>query len=632
MRYAHIILGLPVPGPFDYAVPVAIRASIRPGCRVVVPFGSRTSVGYVVSLARSTRVDPVKEILSLIDEEPLIPQELLDLTHEVARYYWCSWGEALETALPLPLRSGVRFPGKDRARVPVLPQTDEQTTVSAEKPVLLTLPTFSQRWEYYLTEMRLRQAEGKSSILLMPDVAAAQLAVRLLTQQGIASAALYRGQPQEMRAWLDCASGQHRVIVGTRSAVFAPLPRLGMICMEEEENDSYKQDQVPHYHARTVALMRAGRCGCRLILGSCAPSLESYYAAQRARYQRSDAATAPSLPTRTQIIDLSRAGGGKQQGGLLLTKYLEDTLRTNLSRGKRALLFINRRGFATTAQCPACATIISCPRCSARLVFHFQTRSLVCPLCNHTQPAPSTCPRCSNATLRYSGYGTEKVESELNRTFPQARIVRLEEGGQDAAADAQIVIATSLIFRQHALFFDSARADQTPFSLVGILSIDAAIQRFDFRSAERVFQTIRQLEALCPAELVIQTLIPQHHCFRAIEQRDPQLFYRTELSQRRDLGYPPFKTFCALSIKGMNEERVRNAAAQLFGALKQSLAGTKISLVEPERFGISRLRTKYIARILLKYPSARTQGQAVKSLLHGWKRYGIIVTADVDPR
>ncbi len=613
MLYAKIVLGLAVEGPFDYIVPTELSGKIRVGARVWVSFGTRRLIGYVVGLARQTNIKQLKSILELIDEYPVLNKNMLLLTRKISDYYCCSWGEAIETALPEPLRKGKRIPAIE-GRNPVK---------FADKPEVTLIHDLDgwARWGIYFEEIKKTIAVGKSVIILVPDINAVfEIKEKVASSIEAPARVLYRKQPKELDEWCSIKKGEAKVVIGTRSAIFAPLDNLGLVIIDEEQDTVYKQDQVPHYHAREVGLMRVDIDKARLILGSGSLSLESFYLARKNRIKYIQIPRQKDYPE-VKINDTSRRPYNSKQKSIL-SKYLQDSIAASLEAKEKVLLFINRKGFATYSVCSTCGMSLKCPRCSINLVYHSKDNILVCHYCNFKLAPPKICPICESGYIRYLGAGSEKIESEISRLFPQARIKLLDEGAGSGADDVDIFISTESILK----------AGNFDFGLIGIISLDNSLNRVDFRSSEKTFVLLTGLLRLTAKRIIIQTGLVNHYCIRAIEGKDTNLFYREELKYRKQLGFPPYKHIGLVKLRGNNEEKVIDSSRRLFDGLKAAKKDKTIEAVSVNAGQPVKLRGKYCWQVLLKSSSAQKLSKFLKKNLKGFLHSGIIATVDIDPK
>lgn len=613
MLYAKVVLGIPVEGPFDYLVPERLLGRIKPGMRVWVDFRTQKTIGYVVTLAKKTAIKNVKPIIEVIDVSPVLDKNMLLLTKKISRYYCCSWGEAIETALPEVLRKGKRIPG-----IP----TPYVKSGRQDKSEIVLIHDWGRksRWDIYLEEIRETLRNNQSAIVLLPSIDSLLRGKEAInTNLGIEPVVLYRKEAREIKQWLKAREATRPcVVIGTRSAIFAPLSDLGLVIIDEEEYSVYKQDQVPHYHAREAAFLRAGLEKAKVILGSAAPSLEALYLARINKIKYTFIERRRPFPE-IKIVDTSSEFYLSHKK-VILSKYLQDLILSSLTQPCKVLLFLNRRGFATFASCRHCGKVLVCPRCNVNLVYHFKENILNCHYCNFKTPPPNICPSCNCGYIGYSGMGTEKIESELSRLFPQARIKRLDEDRHINISEADIFISTQSVIRQAVCDFE----------LVGVLSIDNSLNRIDFRAAEKTFGLLVRLLAFTNKKMVIQTSLPKHPCFQAVEKKDINIFYDEELIQRRQLGFPPYQHLALVKIRGRKEERVKKVSEQLFSELNAK-KNKSVRIISLNPGQPPKLRGNFYWQILTRAKDARKISKFLKIHLKDFPHSGIIITVDIDP-
>ncbi|MDD5409433.1 MAG: primosomal protein N' [Candidatus Omnitrophica bacterium] len=602
MLYAKVVLGLPIDGPFDYLVPQDLENKISIGTRVWVNFRNKKEVAYVTALSNKTRIKRIKEISALIDTAAVLDKKMLLLTRRLSEYYCCSWGEAIETALPDELRKG-----KEVAIAPA--PSDDEIASDASRPRNDALFVQGvERMPVYLREIKEALALKRSAIVLFSDIPEAEKAKELIEKDSGAEVFLtFRKQPDELKSWEKIRQAQCCVVVGTRSNIFSPVNNLGLIIIDQEQAQVYKQEQAPHYHARQVALMRGEICAAKVVLGSQIPSLESFYLAQEGKLKFEvipDRAVYPEV----KVIDARRLSYADRKSKLIFSKFLADAIYTTLSEKGKVLLFIERKGFATSAACHNCGAALKCPRCNINLVFHFDEDKLKCHHCNFKMDVPNICPACNTGYIKYSGIGTEKVESELAKIFPQARM------------NVDIFVSTSSVIKHQDLKFD----------LIGVMAIDNSLNRVDFRAAEKTFGLLMGLASLTSRKMIIQSVNVNHHCFQAIIKNDPQLFLQEELKQRKQLNLAPYKHMLLIKLRGINLEKVKKSAHDLFERLSL-IKTSSIKMLSLNPGQPAKLRGNFYYQILMRTSSPEKASHFLKLHLKEGHFSGIIVTVDIDP-
>jgi len=660
--YAEIALDLPLNRTFHYGIPKNLKKNTEVGRRVWVEFGNKDKVGYIVGLANKSDVSKVKPIKSVIDEEPIISQKMLELTKWIARTYLCSWGEAIAATIPAVLKKG-KVSVKPRSKekeLPALPRssphvlTDEQK--SALDKVLLKIEkqaycafllhgiTSSGKTEVYLQAIERVLEKGRTSIVLVPEIALTpQTVERFVSRFGKKVALMHSGLIGSKRyaEWKRIKEGSAKIVVGARSAIFSPVSNLGLIVIDEEHENTYKQEDAPRYHARDVALMRARLSNAPVILGSATPSVESYYSARQGAIEllkltrRIDHRPLP----RVKVVDM-RLELAMRKKLIMFSRVLIDTVDKVLAKKQQVMIFLNRRGFSTYINCKKCGLVLKCKRCSSVLVYHYQTKSVVCHYCNWRAAPPDICPHCKSSYMKYFGVGTEKVESELARLFPSARISRMDtdatskRGSHEAILgefkrhNIDILVGTQMIAKGH---------DFPRVTLVGAVNADVTLNLPDFRASERAFNLLTQVAGRAgrgeePGEVIVQTYAPDHYAIRSAAKHDYERFYKEELEARKSHSFPPFTHMIKLTLRARNERMVVENSKKMKEFLEHELKEKGIEIMGPAPSPIARLRGFFRWNILLKGKNRSTMSEALKGALTRYRSTsGVILTVDVDP-
>ncbi len=526
----------------------------------------------------------------------------------------------------------------------VLGSIEPRLTEGGFETMLLHGVTGSGKTEVYLRAMEQVRRQGRQSLILVPEIALTpQLLDRLEARFPGDVAVLHSGltAAERWRHWWRIAHGAVKVVAGARSAVFAPVRELGLIVVDEEHDTSYKQEEGVRYHGRDLAVVRGRIAGCPVILGSATPSVESYHNALSGRYrmlaltQRVEARPMP----RVEIVDLKTRPGQTTADGLFSAPLLR-ALRENHERGRQSLIFLNRRGFASFLQCWSCGFVFRCPHCSISLTYHLGSNSTFCHHCGFRQRKADACPECGNLSLSEVGFGTERVEQELRRLLPKARIGRMDRdttsgrGAQERIfrswekGDLDVLVGTQMVAKGH---------DVGGVTLVGVVLADSSLNIPDFRAAERTFQIISQVagragRARQPGRVIVQTLVPGHYCFGPAGAHDYPAFFATETGFRRELGYPPFQHLVHLRLDGVDEARVARGARELAQALRRDKPRPPLEILGPAPAPIARLRGRYRWQILLKgrsRPALLAMARRAAALVPRGRAFRIHV--DVDP-
>jgi primosomal protein N' (replication factor Y) len=799
-------------GQLDYAIGADLEEAVRPGVRVLVPLGSRRSIGIVTEVASASLRPTLKQIVGTIDPQPVVDEELLRLCRWMAEYYLCTFGQAVSTVLPGSLRvtldrvvrlddAGAALPATQdagagprvlrplerevlewlagRGAVPVqaiagqfgprsrrvlsglqrkgwvrieeqlrggeaptkrlryyrtarplapdeacdwrrrrpaqyaiyaylhdhplrraaaaelhatfpnvqpklgalisaglvaVVQEEVYRSVlpdvwPADRPVALTdaqgdavatvdrsigieFRTFllwgvtgSGKTEVYLRCIAACLATGRTALVLVPEISLThQLVDRVRARFGNRVAVLHSGLSGGERwdEWRRIARGEVPIVVGARSAVFAPLPRLGLVIVDEEHDPSYKQDDGIRYNGRDVAIMRAKGAGCPALLGSATPAMESVHNSRIGRYQllalpeRVEARPLPSV----EIVDLRRSSAAGRS--VLISPQLAAALQANLMAHGQSLVFLNRRGFANFLQCHACGDALMCPNCSVTLTLHRRWRAVRCHHCDYTTPLPTACPSCGGLGLSAWGAGTEQVEAALRRILPAARIGRIDRDttsrkgalreifGAWERHEYDILAGTQMITKGH---------DVPGVTLVGVLLADLSLNFPDFRAAERTFQLLTQVAGRAgrgdrPGRVIVQTLQPAHVSLQCAAHHDFREFAERELAARRELGYPPFARLVQLRCEGERPDATERVARSLAEQVRRA-AGPGVGVLGPTLAPIERLRRRHRWQLLVRGRNGAAVRTAARQGREAIRRQAsaaaVRLITDVDP-
>ncbi|MGA2686579.1 MAG: primosomal protein N' [Candidatus Korobacteraceae bacterium] len=493
-------------------------------------------------------------------------------------------------------------------------------------PMLLHGVTGSGKTAVYLSAMQSVLAKGRSAILLVPEIGLTPaMAADLHQIFGDEVAILHSALSDDERAeqWKRIRSGESHIVVGTRSAVFAPVFDLALIVVDEEHDHSYKQEEMPRYHARDVAVMRAKMCSAAVVLGSATPSLETYHNGVRGKYRLLE------LPERiekrplpkVEILDMREEFHRTNKDEVLSRKLVEE-IGERLSRHEQVMVLLNRRGYSAFVLCRGCGESVHCKNCAISMTYHKREHRLVCHYCGYTRPAPKTCPKCGSEFVQYLGTGSEKLEHLLHGMFPQARIARLDRDtvrGRDDferilsalhAGEIDLLVGTQMIAKGH---------DVANVTLVGVVASDAALSFPDFRAAERTFQLLTQVAGRAgrgdmPGKVVLQTFFPDHYAIQLAAAHDYRGFYEKEIRFRSWMHYPPFNAVSNVLVRSPKLEE----ALAWSGVLGKWFASTRLEGVRvmgPAAAVIVRLKTEYRYHFLLKSASRERMNDVLRAML-----------------
>ncbi|MGE4356995.1 MAG: primosomal protein N' [Candidatus Omnitrophota bacterium] len=651
-EYAQIVFGIPLKEAFDYAIPSALAGKVEIGKRVYVPFGKRKAVGYCVGKSKKSRSAYTKEIISVLDEEVLFTKKFLSFLKLVAEHYFASWGEMVELATPAYLRK----PKKTTTSIDSLSDINkdnlfEQFSPEAgkiidtiEKKGKLNFLLFEDYFQekriniyYELCAWTLRQ--GKDVLIIVPEISLVEdwhslLKTRLSGYEFV----FYHSGLKEKDGfinWWKIREKNPKLIIGTKMAVFHPHENIGLIIVEDEGSSFYKQDEFPFFNARDVAFYRSSYYKIPLILSGTPPSVETYYKVKKDMLELIDLRERLVSYPDISVVDLSMVRKKNY-----ITKPLEMKINEVLQKGKKIFLFLNRRGFATFIRCRKCHKVMRCSRCERNFVYHFSTKKMVCHYCGAIKDPPQLCPECKASYLRYQGMGTEKMESELNRLFPRARIARIdldvkrEKMLKNIIKDLQenridILTGTSILLKLPPIF---------AFGLMGIINLEQESNFPDFRAGEKTFSLLIRLlrwlkEDIEWGTLLIQTHNPQNSLIDALRRLDYEAFYREEIILRKDLGLPPFKNLIVINLRGKNKKSVEKNASLLAETLKDINISSRIFISEAVPHPIFKLRDKYRWQIFIKSGSIKKVFNLLEEIFKNRRKFrGNILTVDIEPK
>jgi len=616
---------------YTYTVPEGM--DVVPGHRVTVPFGRRSTYGFVVSLGTEEPEVETKPIATAGAEPLLLPHQV-ELARLVADHYWIPLIEVLRAMLPPRVRAtgsaGSGPSGRqtrhsrllEMATGPAPPiervdLTDEQKAaldvISASSITLLHGVIASGKTEVYLAAAERALAEGLRVLLLVPDISLTpQLVQRVRARLNAPVGVLHTQLTELERAqqWWRTRRGDARVVLGSRSAVFAPIPRLGLICLDEEGSAAYKQDRTPRYEAGWVARRLASVTGARLVAGSATPSVATYHEAAEGKIALATLThRVRGHDAEVELVDMrDEAAEGNRQP---LSRRLVEVVSQTLENEEQTILYLNRRGLATFVMCRDCGRSVQCLGCSVALVQHAEVDGLVCHYCGYSRAMPAVCDYCGSRNIRGLGMGTQRLETMVKRLWPAARVLRLDSDaakGPDAyfriwedfsERRADILVGTQLVARG---------LDLPAVTCVGVVDADLPLHFPDYRSAENTFAMVVQVAGRAgrtgrPSRVVVQTSNPEHYALRCAATGDYESFYAAELPARKAFVFPPYAELAVLTRTDREDERAsasaREAAESIAtGLLKDGIEGIRV--MGPSPAFIHRLRGEYRWQVTLK--------------------------------
>jgi len=521
-------------------------------------------------------------------------------------------------------------------------------------PFLLHGVTGSGKTEVYLQAIDHCLTLGRGAIVLVPEISLTPQTVERFkarfstgpraTLVAVLHSHLSTGERHD--EWHKIRQGRARIVIGARSAIFAPVDPLGLIIVDEEHEHSYKQEEAPRYHARDVAVVRGQREGAVIVLGSATPSLESYHNARRKKYRLLELhtrATEQKMPI-VRVIDLRLESRKTKSGAVaIFTPELKEAITQRLERREQTILFLNRRGYSTSLQCPKCGYVAGCPNCSVALTFHRAEQLLLCHVCGYQEAVPKQCPapECRNPAIRFSGLGTEKVEETLTRLFPHARIARMDRDTLKRKDDYRRILTDFRTGKLDILVGTQMIAKGLHFpnvTLVGVLYADLSLHMPDFRAGERTFQLLTQVSGRAgrgdvEGEVFVQSFTPFHPAIQYARRHDFLGFYDQEIEFREQLKYPPLARVALLTLKGRNEDKVKFTADALRKELDRRLSAWRdLVIAGPAPAPLLRAESYYRHQIMLRTKAMARLSLELTALQTGFPLPDdLTLTVDVDP-
>ena len=670
--YVDIIFDIPLKTTYSYRADE--KGEAAPGKRAMVPLGKREVLGYIVAKHAGPPADlesgKIKTVRRVVDREPVFDEDNVVLARWMAAYYLCGPGEALAAMIPSGRRAGT-YPSFSveelSAEKPELSAEQREAldgiTAAAARPADET--AYSDGTAYpgaksggtgtamaYLygitgsgkTEVFLRAAEnvldaGKTVIYLVPEISLTHQTAEVIGRRfGSVAATLHSGMTgsERLTEWMRVRRGEAGIVVGPRSAVFAPLKNLGLIIIDEEHDGSYKSGNTPRYHARQIAMRRSSLEGALLLMGSATPSAEAWKLMNDGTIRRFNLSRRLSGGEPPEIVPVSLA---ETEG--CLTAELKEEIRKTAQMGRQTILFLNRRGFAYFYQCRSCGYELSCKHCSVSLTYHKSKGRAVCHYCGYQTKPPEACPECGSLDAGFRGFGTELVEEEVRSAFPDLRVRRADADstskkgslaeilGLFRAGEIDILLGTQMVAK--GLNFPGVR-------LVGVVFADTGLQLPDFRAAERTFSLIVQVAGRAgryfpDGKVIVQSLRLSDPAIRKACAMDVEGFFAAELRQRSAQRFPPYSRLIRFAVRSRSEEKADRIAAVL-AALVKPILPADAELLGPAECAIGLKAGSYRRHILLRGKAMGPLHRTASLLLERYNRQketGVYVEADVDP-
>ncbi|MGP1458103.1 MAG: replication restart helicase PriA [Treponema sp.] len=659
MKYLDIALNIPLNQPFTYSTDgLSDGVKIEKGMRAEIRFGNRKTTGFVTEIYDflpekcESYKEKMRPVIRILDEEPLLPPELMKTAVWLSQYYLCSVGEALFAMAPSGRREakGFSFPFEaDFESGTECRLSDEQ--LAAAESIAAPAENSSGAYHYLYgatgtgkTEVFLHAAEkvlrdGKGVIYLVPEIGLTKQVIDSVVKRfGDAAAVLHSGLTagKRLAEWKKILHKKARIVVGARSAVFAPVPDLGLIIIDEEHDASYKSGNTPRYHARQTAMFRAARLGIPLVMGSATPSVEAWHLMREGtliRHTLTKRLSGGAMPS-IETVDLSKSAGSSS-----ISERLADETRRAIAEKRQVIFFLNRRGFTHFFRCSSCGFEMMCRNCSVPMTYHKSENRLRCHYCGWTAESPSSCPQCGSLDAGYSGFGTEFIEAETRAKFPNARILRIDADNIKNSGDLQeklsafkngdydIMLGTQMVAK--GLNFPRLK-------LVGVISADTALHLPDFRAAERTFALITQVAGRAgryfpDGKVIVQTYAPEREAVKFACEGKTAEFYGYELSQRRLLDFPPYSRLVRLVFRAAKQKASAQAAFDAAKILSSAL-GKKGSVIGPAECPVFKISRNFRYHVILKSRDIRVIRAAAAALLTDYTRsHSVYIECDIDP-
>ena len=633
---------------FDYAIPENLAGSVKKGSRVFVPFGQREVEGFVLDVKDTTEVPvgKIKQISRAPDEFIALKQEALDIAPKMCAVFKLRLIDVLRLFVPGAVRGRKRarkvqnkvLQGLDKAQNEVTLNPEQSAVVErviselrsgrgddkggVQKPYLLHGVTGSGKTEVYMTLIREVVARGMSAIMLVPEIGLTpQVLSSFRSKFGDSVAMIHSGLSQAERydQWLMLHSGDVKIAIGARSAVFAPLDNIGLVIIDEEHDSSYFSDSSPRFSTHEVARMRCEYNGAAIIMGSATPSVESYHKGHSGEYEiltMKSRANKKPLPS-VKIVDMAseiRSGNG----GVFSHDMLAG-LSTAMDRGEQAMVFLNRRGFSSFVSCGGCGWVAQCESCDVSLVWHKDDRLLKCHYCSARFTALRSCKQCGGRALKYGSIGTQALVEEINSKFPDVPVFRLDADSTQskenlvavlsefAATRPAILVGTQMIAKGH---------DFPHVSFVGVVEADNSLHQTDYRAVERTFALLTQVAGRAgrgegEGSVVIQTLKPRHFVYQLIADNNYDAFVERELNVRSVTKYPPYTTIVRVLVSGEVDVDAKNTIHSVLQGIKPR--SSDFVYVGAMKSPLGRIKNKYRYQLLCRFARSR-EGEVMEFL------------------
>jgi primosomal protein N' (replication factor Y) len=654
-EFLELLFDVPALGPLTYRNDETRDASF--GRRVVAPFGNREKTGYVVGESDSCGLplERVKRVGRSLDDEPLFDESAVELARWLAGMYFCGQGEALAAMLPQAkgtLRSsrGALAGRGSLAEVEDVEFEERPLELSDEQRAALDRITRKRsgldylygltgtgKTEVFLQAAEATLAEGRGVIYLVPEIALTGQVVEAAARRFGESCAVLHSRltpARRLAEWRRILRGEARVVVGARSAVFAPVRGLGLIVLDEEHEATYKSGSTPRYHARQVAMRRGATEGARVVMGSATPSVEAWSLMEGGAIERLPLTRrlAGGAPPAVRIVDMRQELGP-------ISRPLAEAVRSSYAEGRQSILFLNRRGFSYFFRCGSCGKELRCPNCSVSLTYHKDRGSLICHYCGYRAAPPGSCPDCGSLDVGWAGFGTERVEEEAEHIFPGMRIRRVDADSTSKAGELEAAIEDFREGKADILLGTQMVAKGLNFprvKTVGVVLADTSLNLPDFRAAERTFALVVQVAGRAgrfspDGEVILQTYRPDSPVMRLAAAADASSFYRLELEARKELFFPPFSRLIRVVFRSKEKGRA-SASARDFASLLEPRLPEGAELLGPAECPLGMVAGTARWQLIARAPELGPLHKAVGSALADYRpRSTVRLESDVDP-
>jgi primosomal protein N' (replication factor Y) len=661
VAFFELVFDIPADHSFTYLIDD--KAEAAAGKRAMVPFGKRDCLGFIIAQRdnppEGIKEDAVKKIRRVVDSEPLFDNNDVEIARWMAGYYLCSTGQALSAMIP----SGRKMTVADISDN--IEETEPRLSISTEQAAAISAITsinsaavgsgaaqdnLPQMFYLYgvtgsgKTEVFLRAAQfmlnaGKSVIYLVPEISLTHQTADVIGKRfGSQAATLHSGMTPSARLaeWMRIRRGEAPIVVGPRSAVFAPVQNLGLIIIDEEHDGSYKSGNTPRYHARQIAFRRCQQEGARVVMGSATPSAEAWKLMSEGSIKRLDLSRRLSGGGMPEIKPVSLAGTTG-----CLSKELKDEILLTHKMGRQTILFLNRRGFAHFYQCPDCGWEQTCKRCSVSLTWHKSRNRCMCHYCGYSEAPPAACPKCGSINAGYRGFGTEMIEEEVRRTFPDLRLRRADAdtaGKKGGLEEALLLFKTGMIDILLGTQMVAKGLNFPGVRLVGVVFADTGLHLPDFRAAERTFSLIVQVAGRAgryfpDGKVIVQTLRMEDPVITRSCALDVEGFFKAELSQRKALNFPPFSRLIRFTIRSKDEKKA-DAAIKRLASFAKPLLPAGSDMLGPAECPIGIMNDNHRRQLILRSSSMGALHAAARGILAKYEKgrdARAYLEVDIDP-